>query len=121
MKSFREIRDAIDRDSTPRQSRRSHDRFGYNAELAVRAYENRDGQAVVGSGAHEPMDRPGHFYGESPSPRRPGLVNGRTPTYTDRNKCGPTFISSIEAATPVQHTSNKGDIGDIGRGKPITY
>lgn len=46
------------------------------------------------------------------------VVNGYTPTHKTG---GPAWNEGLKAATPVQHTNNKGDGKDIGRGKVITY
>lgn len=45
-------------------------------------------------------------------------VNGITPTHKTG---GPAWLTGVKAATPVQHTNNKGDGKDIGRGKVMTY
>jgi hypothetical protein len=46
------------------------------------------------------------------------VVNGRTPTHAVG---GPAWNEGLMAATPIQHTNNKNDGKDIGRGKVITY
>lgn len=45
-------------------------------------------------------------------------INGYTPTHRTG---GPAWLTGLKAGTPVQHTNNKGDGKDIGRGKVITY
>jgi len=45
-------------------------------------------------------------------------VNGITPTHKTG---GPAWLTGVKAGTPVQHTNNKGDGKDIGRGKVVTY
>ena len=45
-------------------------------------------------------------------------INGITPTHRTG---GPAWLTGVKAATPVQHTNNKGDGKDIGRGKVFSY
>jgi hypothetical protein len=56
-------------------------------------------------------------------PMGPRRYGGRVKGYAKGGgiKSGPTWKSSLAAGTPVQHTPNKWDGGNIGRGKPITY
>lgn len=56
----------------------------------------------------------------------PGLgprASGGRATYAKggRIKNGPAWDGMMKSITPVQHTDNKGDGPNIGRGKPITY
>lgn len=45
-------------------------------------------------------------------------INGFTPTHRTG---GPAWLTGLKSATPVQHTNNKGDGKDIGRGKVFSY
>jgi hypothetical protein len=58
-------------------------------------------------------------YSEKAAPHYEGFtINGFTPTHKTG---GPAWNEGLRNATPVQHTNNKNDGKDIGRGKVITY
>jgi hypothetical protein len=136
MKSFREIKDALHNPPTPKPSNRPPPRYGdsrkiidENPDAAIRAYSERDGQELVGSGAYESMDRPGRgvVQGEREDHRvkcwkTEILADGTSPTGgSARPAPGPAWLEGINAGTQVQHTGNKGDQADVGRGRAITY
>lgn len=137
-RSFRELKDSTLAPSSPRAEavRRAPARYvdsgkiiDENPDADINAYAMRDGQALVGSGAHEPMGRPGRGVpceGDRPAgrpgrkPARPSDAVSPTggPLYPDH---GPAWLEGVNAGTQVQHSPGKLDQADVGRPRPITY
>ena len=89
-----------------------------------------NGPAGVGAGVappmpapRAPMPMPPPGMGAGPGGPPPSIRHdgGRAYASGGRIKSGPAWEEGLKAGTQVQHSGNKSDGKDIGRGKPITY